>query len=173
MLTAYPPHWLMPQHLDRVYALEQRGCQFPMSEEDLEGLLSQPKTLGVVFLSEHVPDLDAYAIYKSTHRGVTIERVVVDPHMRGQGLGREILREAHRMGSRNPDIPKSRPGDLAPLRAVVYEGNLQAQLFLRACGMRCCKILHDHFDRGEDGYLFLSHVKKPSLQHQDAACTGR
>ena len=94
-----------------------------------------------------------FVLYRLHPRGIDILRMAVHPDYRREGVGSRLLaRVAERLESWGR-------GQRAQVRIYVRERNLDAQLFLRARGLKAVWVEREHFaDTGEDAFLMTCSI---------------
>lgn len=103
-------------------------------------------------------EVEGFVIYRRHRNLVFVDRIVVNPASRGQGIGRFIL------------IWLARVYRLARTVVIdVQERNVDAQLFLQHCGFRCETVLRGAcVETDEDLYRF----QKGTAAKADECCRG-
>lgn len=105
--------------------------------------LRQRNCIGMV--AEYDEKVVAYMVYGLGKTRIDVLRFAVLPSMQGRGIGRAMTEKL-----------KGKLSSQRRARVVfgVDESNLDAQLFLRACGFKCVSVTHG-MDGGEDEYMFV------------------
>ena len=141
--TQIEVRWMTRNDRERVIAIEQESFDFPWSREDFAECMIHKNVYGVVAL--HDGTVVGYAVYQLFYESVGLLNLAVDGWYRRQGVGRELIN--HIKGRFDTRVRK--------IIAYIVEHNVGAQLFLRACGFKCEKTMHDHYeDTDDDAYLF-------------------
>ena len=97
----------------------------------------------------------AFAVYEFDGPRISLSRLAVHPSFRREGIGRQLL---DTLTAKAADHERT-------LNLWVRETNLDAQLWLRACGVEAVGGGRGHYaDTGEDGYLFRVGVPAEGVQ---------
>lgn len=140
--------WMLRRHMDEVLAIEADSFGQPWGMDDFRNCLIDRNRLGQVATVDYrVVGFMIYAIQDQTYELLTM---AVSADWRFRGVGRRMLGHVAR---------KLSAGRRNRVSAIVPESNLQAHLFLRACGFTARPpILHGvPTDHGveEDAYRFV------------------
>jgi ribosomal protein S18 acetylase RimI-like enzyme len=119
---------MIPRDLLDVHLLETRSFADPWRLEDLRCLLRRDGIAGVV--AEAGSIVVGFAIHERTHATLTVLALAVDPGSRRRRVGRRLV-----------DHVIDRPDRPARVVIDVPEADLDAQKFLRACGVKAIGIL--------------------------------
>jgi len=133
--------WLLRRDMDRVLQIEHQVFPHPWAPLDFARCLKHRRHRGLA--AEHDGELIAYCVIDLGPQRLEIMNLAVDILHQRRGVGRQFIDRVARSAGR------------FPIRAHVQEANLDAQLFFRACGFRCDKIIPDHYDNGATAYRFV------------------
>lgn len=159
-MTVTPPRqhirWMIRRDLREVLEIDGAGFSTsPLGEEALLGLLRQRDVIGMV--TEEVPAWDGegptpdgpvlgFMVYRLEKSRLVLLRLAVHPAYRRQGVGRAMLAKlAGKLSSHR----RTR------IALDVAEGNLAAQLWLKACGFTAVRVDRGAADDGTDSYRFV------------------
>lgn len=127
--------WMEPRDVRAVAEIERGSYLIPWGQDDFERLFIPSS--GNDSLMGVVADLDGevagYSITTFLQFGLRVDRLAVRPQLRRRKIGGHLMSRIIRRlrgGVRNTHV-----------RAVVCEGNLPGQLFLRSLGFRCTRII--------------------------------
>jgi ribosomal-protein-alanine N-acetyltransferase len=135
--------WLIRRDMPEVVAIEERGFEFPWSEEDFMRCLRQRNCIGMV--AEHDERIVGFMIYELHRSRLHVLNFAVRTEFRRRGVGTQMLR---RLAAKLSQQRRDR------ILLEVRETNLPAQLFFRANGFRAISLLRDYYeDSPEDAYL--------------------
>lgn len=152
------PHirWMIRRDMPEVLEIERLSFPFPWSEDDFIRELRERICIGMVAeVDEIVAGFMVYQLHKSR---LFVTNFAVHPDYRRQGIGRAMVAKLV------SKLSRQRRDKIAWL---VGENNLDAHLFLRACGFKAREIVSGFYDDGQDGYMF--HWRLPREVHSDAA----
>jgi [ribosomal protein S18]-alanine N-acetyltransferase len=119
---------MIPRDLLDVHRVETRSFSDPWPLEGLRCLLRRDGIGGVV--AEAGSLVVGFAIHERTHATLAVLALAVEPKFRRRGVGRRLV-----------DHAIDRPDRPARVVIDVPEADLDAQLFLRACGVKAIGIL--------------------------------
>ena len=128
--------------IQQMLEIELLSFDRPWNRLDFMVVMRQKDVMAVT--AELCDTVVAYAVVEKRARHTKIWNLAVAPHLRRRGLGRTVVEKL-----------KASVGRLSPLRALICERNLPAQLFFKAVGFRAVGISHDEFVDGQDGYRFV------------------
>jgi len=136
--------WLIRRDMDEVLEIERASFSHPWSEEEVLCCLRQRNCIGTVLeIDRKVVGFMIYELHKSQLR---ILNMAVAPTCRRIGYGRRIVQRL---------IEKLSQQRRRAIRCEVRETNLKFQLFMRAMGFRCERVLRNHYDgTDETAYEF-------------------
>jgi [ribosomal protein S18]-alanine N-acetyltransferase len=144
--------WMIRRDLPTVAKIESESFSAPWSQDEFFRALLQRNTIGMVYDSIYQThpvvayEVIGYMIYTFNRNTLTLDNLAVSPGFRRDGIGREMLVNLAR---------KLNTTRRKKIVADVSEVNLNAQLFLRACGFKATKILPgDPAELSDDGYRF-------------------
>ncbi len=134
--------WLIRRDMDEVMEIEKRSFDHPWSEEEFLCCLRERNTLGAVI--EDNTQVIGYMIYE-LHKGkLELLNLAVKPIERRCGYGRQMIQRL---------IDKLEQQRRTAIECTVADANLNAQLFLQACGFKAVRVIKDAWN-GSDAYLF-------------------
>jgi ribosomal-protein-alanine N-acetyltransferase len=139
--------WMIAPDLDRVAQIEAASFTAPWGREGFAAELQVRTTIGRVLLPlEHGCETEpiGYLVFSIRETYVEVLNLATAPEARRLGVGRALLADLRRR------VPKKR----GRIVLGVTEGNLAAQLFLRACGFTCREIHGSPHPEIETQYLF-------------------
>ncbi|MFZ5833598.1 MAG: GNAT family N-acetyltransferase [Planctomycetota bacterium] len=151
--TVRAHRWLLRRDLDAVLAIEREAFEFPWSRDDFIRALGERATLGAV-CEDSVGRVCGYAMYRLRPRSIELLNLAVAPRERRTGVGRVIV---GRLVEKGLALGRRRW-----LVVMVRERNLPAQLFFRACGLRCVHVRRGpgvYRETDEDGYVFVARAQ--------------
>lgn len=137
----------MQQYSDRfdVQRIEDSCFEHPWTEKDFDKYLRAKNIWGYVFEDEY-GTVVGYIVYELHPFKLDVLNLAVHPEYRHRGFGRALLGHVLERLSKE-GVPR--------LTCMVRESNLDAQCFLRACGIRAVNVAKKHWaNPDEDGYLF-------------------
>lgn len=144
----YGPHirWMIRRDLlEAVIPMEKLCFSDPWTEEEFIRCLRERNVIGMV--CEINEEVVGYMIYELVKTRLHVLNFAVDPAHRRDGLGRMMV---ERLESKLCYQRRNR------ITLNVRETNLDAQLFFRACGFRCDKVIRGFYeDCDEDAYLMV------------------
>ncbi len=138
--------WMIRADFDRVMEIE-RQCfgEFAWSREDLFNAVSAEDVTGHVI--ERGGDIVGFVLVAMGEYHRTILNLAVDPLCQRQGLARWVV-------EREKDKVQSHVRRRY-LEAAVWERNVGAQQFFRACGFRCVRTFENAWECSDDAaYVF-------------------
>jgi ribosomal-protein-alanine N-acetyltransferase len=122
--------WLVRDDMADALAIERASFAAPWGEEAILGRLRRVNSIAMVALAEG--RVVAYMLYELHPRSLRLLRLAAFPGWRRLGVGRQMV--ARLLG-------KLAPSGRRRLVADVPEEWLEAQLWLKACGLRATAIL--------------------------------
>ena len=135
--------WMIRRDMPEVLDIENRGFEFPWSEEDFIRCLRQRNCIGMV--AESGERIAGYMIYELHKSRLHILNFAVHEQFWRQGVGTSM---AGKLTSKLSYQRRTR------ILLEVRETNLSAQLFFRERGFRAISVLRDFYnDTTEDAYL--------------------
>lgn len=154
MIDEIQIRWMIRRDMPQVLRIDRESFVKPWDEDDLVRLLRQRRTIGMVATSVLHDRIYGFMVYTVSGNDLVLERLAVDPAMRFQGVGRVLI-----------DKLRSKLAHQRRDKIVhfVHEENLAAQLFFRACGGRCERIVRvrNADDSVVTTYLFWIRVREP------------
>ena len=148
-MTRVHIRWLISRDLPAVLAIDAASFDRPWSENRFLRHLHQRNCIGMVAVVPRVEadeEIVGFMVFTLEHDSIDLRRLAVHPSWRRESVGRQLVAKL---------VGKLSEHRRPLLATVVREGNLAAQLWLRACGLRACEVVRGHYgDTGEDGYLF-------------------
>jgi ribosomal-protein-alanine N-acetyltransferase len=137
--------WMIRRDMPEVLNIEQRGFEFPWSEEDFIRCLRQRNCIGMVAeLEDRVVGFMIYELHKTR---LHILNFSVHPEFQRRAIGTAMVRKL---------IGKLSSQRRSRIMLEIRETNLAAQLFFRAAGFRAISVLRDFYeDTTEDAYLMV------------------
>lgn len=136
--------WMIRRDMPEVLEIEGESAWTLWSEEDFLRALRQRNCIGMV-AEDKDNRIVGFMVYELRKHHLTLLNLAVAADFRRRGVGRQMVQK---LASKLSCQRRSR------LRIVVNEGNLGAQLFLRACGFAATKVMPRAFD-GDDGYVMI------------------
>lgn len=140
--------WMIRRDLARVLEIETESFPFPWCEDDFCNVLRQRSMIGMVI--EVNDDVVGYVIYDLAAKFISIINLAIDPAHRRKGLGRMLLAKLE---------SKLSTDRRQAIFCDVWERNIEAQKFFRACKWKCRAVVADRYtevDRTrEDAYQFV------------------
>lgn len=143
--TKVHTRWMIRRDMEEVLAIEEGSFTTPWAEEDFLRCLRQRMVVGMVAeLGEKVVGFMLFELLKTK---LIVLNLAVHPSYRRQRIGFQLIKKldaklsSHRRQS---------------FEFEVRETNLPAQLFFKACGLRCNRIVREFFeDTKEDAFIFV------------------
>ncbi len=130
-----------------VMRIELSCFEFPWSESEACALLAHQLTRVRTVQSDDGRVL-AYAVYQEHKDMLHLLSIATSPNYRRKGCARSLI--DHMMRS------LAGPHSLKRIECEVRESNLEAQLFMKACGFRATGIESNFYPNiQEDAYLFV------------------
>ena len=155
--------WGIRRDLPQILAIENRCFEYPWSEETFRNHMRQRDC--VLMVAENETGVVGYCLYYLHKQAIEIANLAVHPGFRWQGVGRRFVYQLQK---------KLLPDKRRTLFGVVWERNLAAQLFLRACDFKCRRVINNHFlDTGDDAYEFVFRAPVMAGQGREIECNGR
>lgn len=159
-MTKQPIHvrWMIHRDRPQVSAIDEASFATPWSDCEFKQSTRQRNCIGMV--AEDPDDYSGkrilgYMIYELHKSRLQIIKIAVDPNRRNRGVGNAFL---DKLKGKLSTERRNR------ITIEVRESNLDAQLFLRACGFAATKIIRGGFaDTGEDAYLMEHHYVESGL----------
>lgn len=144
--------WMLRRDLEEVLAIETACFEFPWTVEQFVNTLHHRDCIG--YVAEHEERIVGYMLYEMNSVSVRILNLAVHPCLQGHTVGKQMIEKLTDKLSR-----KKRH----KLTCEVRESNLDAQLFLRACGLQAVEVLNGFYiETTEDAYRFeYSLLAKP------------
>jgi ribosomal-protein-alanine N-acetyltransferase len=141
--------WLMRRDMPEVLAIEAENIEFPWREEDFVHCLRQRNCVAMV--AEWQERAVGFTVYELRKTQIELLNFAVDAELHRRNVGCQLLLEL---------IGKLHPSRRSAILADVGERNLDAQLFFRAQGFRCEKIVRVPYGRwsNQDAYRFAYRV---------------
>ena len=136
--------WLIRKDMPMINEINMEA-NYQLLEEDIVALMRSRNVTGMVIDLDDV--VAGYMIYGLNRSSIELLHMVVDPVFTGLGLGRVMLEK----------LKSKLIENRTSVYTTVSEYNVQAQVFLRACGFGVVKTLKD-WDENGDGYIF-EHVR--------------
>lgn len=143
--TSTTIRWGIRKDLPEILAIEDRCFEYPWDEQTF--LQHMWHRDCVLLVADNAAGVMGYCLYYLHPTAIEIANVAVHPGYRHQGVGRKFM--AQLLKTLRP------PGKRRTAFSVVWERNLDGQLFFRACGFQCRKVIKNHWlDTGDDAYRF-------------------
>ena len=137
--------WMIRKDTPAFLRIESASFDYPWCEEDLLSELTQRNVIAqVAELDEQVVGYIVYELFKTK---LEILNFAVHPDYRRQGIGTALMRKM---------AGKLTTGRRSRIVFHVWDHNLDAHLFLRACGFRATGIVDGFFrEHNLDAYRFV------------------
>jgi len=138
--------WMRRQDLEEVLEIEKQSFPEPWSKLDFIRRLRDYNTIGMVFTYQDV--VAGFVVYSIHKTSIEILSIAVHPEYRRCSAGTLLIEKLQYKidGHYRRDR----------ITAMVREGNLPAQIFLRQNKFICDGIVKDAYnDSDEDGYSFV------------------
>jgi ribosomal-protein-alanine N-acetyltransferase len=133
--------WLVRKDMPAINEINiEAGYQ--LLDEQIIKMLRQRNVIGMVVERDGV--VVGYMIYALESQAIDLYHLVVDPVFQCQGFGRALLDALQ---------AKLRSQKRSRIFITVSEYNVQAQVFLKACGFNWVETIRA-WDENGDGYLF-------------------
>lgn len=156
LLSTIHTRWMIHRDHDDVINIGNESFPFPWSKDQLRDRLRCDKTVAKVveILGGGDPEIAGYVIYQLRKKSIEIIHLAVHPKYRRAGIGRLMLTKIY-------------DGMLKTKRDRIFlyiqETSVATQLWLRACGYRADKVVHDMYcDSKDDAYRFVRRVVQES-----------
>ena len=149
--SLYRPRWIVRKDLPTVLEIERASFPEPWGEEDFLECLRQRNCLCLVV--EQGERVVAYMLHALFECRLNLIRLAVHPAHRHHSIGRVLVEKL----ASKLDIYRR-----THITCSVSEGNLDGQLFLKACGFTAVRIQPGYFGR-EDGYRFVRKLPPTDL----------
>jgi [ribosomal protein S18]-alanine N-acetyltransferase len=155
MKTRVHIRWMIRRDLAEILMIEKSSFAGPCwREEDFLNALRQRNMIGLV--TELEDRVVGFVVYEISATTIKVLNLAVATDLRRQSVGRQFVEKL---------VGKLSPNRRTRLTAQVRETSLEAQLLLRACGLKAKRIVRAAFpDTGEDGYLFAVAIPKAKPQ---------
>jgi len=148
--------WLIRRDMDEVLAIERASFEFPWTEDEFLACLRQRNCIGTVAELDH--EIVGFMIYELHQSMLKILNFSVAPHMRRQGVGRQMVQRL---------IDKLSQQRRREIVLEVRETNLEAQLFFKDCDFRALQVLRNHYDDTcEDAYYMRYCLRAADAEFQ-------
>lgn len=135
--------WMIRRDMPEVLEIENRGFEFPWSEEDFIRCLRQRNCIGMV--AEYDEQVVGFMIYELHKNRLHILNFAVSSEFRRLGVGTAMVDKL---------VGKLSSQRRNRILLEIRETNLDAQLFFRDRGFRAISVLRDFYDDTiEDAYL--------------------
>ena len=159
--------WGIRRDLQQMLWIEERSFKYPWSEEVFLGHMRHRDC--VLLVADSDAGIMGYCLYYLHRNAIEIANLAVHPGYRRNGVGRRFINHLKK---------RLHPNKRNTLFTVVWERNVDSQLFYRACGFRCRQVLSNHWlDTGDDAYRFefsaTAIVGGGSGINQEIECQGR
>lgn len=145
--------WMIRRDMPEILHIEERGFEFPWSEEDFIRCLRQRNCIGMV--AEFDERVVGFMIYELHKNRLHILNFAVHPDFRRRGVGHQMAQKL---------IGKLSHQRRNRILLEVRETNLAAQLFFRNVGFRAVSVVRDFYeDTIEDAYV-MEHRYRPQAE---------
>jgi ribosomal-protein-alanine N-acetyltransferase len=136
--------WMIRRDMPEVLGIEARSFEYPWLKEDFVDRRRGLKCMGMV--AEHGDSVVGFMIYQVNERSFGVLNFAVAEEYHRRGVGSQMMAEL---------VGKLSWQRRNRITLGVRESNLPAQLFFRAMGLRCERILRGEYDdTEEDMYVF-------------------
>lgn len=144
--------WMIRADLPQVLAIEEACYGDPWSEVDFVGKLSMRDAIGLVV--EVQDTVCGYCVHTLQKDHLEILNLAIDPMVARRGYGAALLEKV--AGKLNQKRNR--------VTALVPERNLDALLFLKACGFLAESIEREPYeDRDDDGIWMVYRARVPDV----------
>jgi ribosomal-protein-alanine N-acetyltransferase len=134
--------WMIRRDMPEVLQIEAASFDHAWVEDDFLRCLRQRNCIGMV--AEHGERIVGFMIYELHAESVHLLNFAVDPKVRRQKVGRQMVEKLKNKLSSHRRTH---------LTLEVRETNLAAQLFFRSLDFRCTEVLRKFYEgTEEDGY---------------------
>jgi [ribosomal protein S18]-alanine N-acetyltransferase len=131
--------WMIRRDMDEVLAIENEQFEFPWSEESFTKTLRAKNCIGMV--AEHDDKIVGFMIYELHKKELRILNFAVAKNCERRGVGSAMARKL---------IDKLSEQGRCRILMEIRESNLNAQLFLRACGFRAVSVLRNFYEETDE-----------------------
>lgn len=144
--------WAIRRDMTSMLAIESESFDDPWNEDNFIAQLRQRNSIALV--AETKDDrVVGYVIYELMKNRIDIVNLAAGSEFRRAGVATRLV-----------DALKQK---LSPERRVrlsleIRESNLVGQLFFKSCGFLANRIVKDHWDTGEDGYVMQYRYREES-----------
>lgn len=133
-------------------AIESESFEHPWNEDNFIAQFRQRNSIALVAeTTDH--QVIGYVIYELTKNRIDIVNLAVGPEFRRVGAATRLVDSLKR---------KLSPERRVRLSLEIRETNLCGQLFFKSCGFLANRIIRNHWDTGEDGYVMQYRYKEES-----------
>jgi hypothetical protein len=144
--------WMIERDLPRAIEIEEQWFgEFGWLNAEFRGFLKKPSNIGLVAEGDD-GEVVGYALYTLYENSMSVDRLVVDRNKARTGIGRDLL----------SNLIKKVTGHVR--RNKIYfnvgERDLDTQLWLKACGIKCERIVKGGFWFGDSAFQFVFRGKK-------------
>lgn len=151
-IFSYHIRWITPRDIPAVVAIESASFSRPWTEADFRRALRHRDTITMVATSPKDDALLGFVVYRLSAKELEILNLAVGPAHRRKQVGSALMGKLYyKLGSHRRER----------LMVDVRESNTLAQVFFRACGMKCVSVVRGMYEAGdgdgeraEDGYRF-------------------
>ena len=146
---------MIRKDIPEVLSIEKESFESNWTEDNFINCLQQRNYVNMI--AEHKKQVVGFMIYDELYnRGIHLLNFAVRSDWRRQNIGTQMI---EKLITKLFSQKKQKIIDIE-----IRETNLRAQLFLRKCGFRAIKILHEHYlATSEDAYVMQYECKEPRL----------
>lgn len=145
---------MMRRDLPSVLEIENACYKVPWTKDSFVKAMTTMGMLGFV-ITDDVNVVKGFMVYRIVKdkkgNGLYLVNLAIGPLDQRRGLGKVLL---------NNLKDKAAIAKCQRIETIVHEGNLPAQLWLKANGFLGYRVEKDHFEDGSDGYCFKYEIKK-------------
>jgi [ribosomal protein S18]-alanine N-acetyltransferase len=135
--------WMIRRDMSEVLRTEHASFDYAWTEDDFLRCLRQRNCIGMV--AEWGERVVGFMIYELHRTKLHVLNFAVDPRMRREGIGRQMITKL---------VGKLSSHRRTKITLAVRESNLIAQLFFRSVEFKAVRVLRGYYeDSGEDAYL--------------------
>ena len=139
--------WMISRDMAEVLEIERLSFEYPWSEDEFKKTLRTRNCIGMVAVDTKTYAVVGYMVYELAKNSIRLLNFAVAGHARKRGVGRMLMAKL---------TGKLSPQRRSRVSADVRERNLDAQLFMRACGFVATCVKRDFYEETqEDAFHFV------------------